>query len=136
MSHPYTDRYPNSGPTSEQRISALEQRIAKLEAQLGAAPRVAATREDAGATTGDANGSAAAPSISAERSPAFWRTESSYHQRHNNSPNAADACNLAAAVTELWEKDRQSGGSWDSQRDLNRLISEFCRGENLPEVGG
>ena len=100
-----------------------------VEAQLGAAPRVAATREDAGATTGDANGSAAAPSVSAETWAGLARAF-----RKNNYINAPRACDLAAAVTRWYERADNRLGELDTVEGLYNIACAFARGEKLPEV--
>ena len=136
MSHPYTDHYPMPGMNVAERFGDHEKRIKALEAQLGAAT-VIGSKAQASEATARRQEAVTAPSVSAERSPAFWRTEAIYHRQHNNSQNASDACLLAAAVTRWYEHFQIADSAVEGRAKLAVLvgmIQQFCRGEKLPEV--
>lgn len=126
-------------------IRSLADRIAKLEAQLGAAtsgvvPVSAAdcsgshtTPKQGSQQAGESgSGPAAAPSVSAER----WIKLGDDAQALGRSL-AARACDLAAAVTEVYEQTQHLSIDYDTERmrQFTRLVLAFVRSEKLPEVG-
>lgn len=130
MSHPYTDHYP-SGLDINQRLSDHEKRIKQLESKLGAVEAGLSTdREAVGERPITASSPPAAPSVSAED----WRSLASINRSSNRSESAR-ACDLAAAVTAIYESTQHLAYDYDSARmkGFTRVCLAFVRGEPLPE---
>lgn len=134
MSHPYTDHYP-SGPDINQRLSDHEKRIKELETKLGAVSdgRASEAREYdreqqrkllADSDSEDRVAHSTAPSVSA----VVWRGRAMAY-RDDGYKSAADACDLAAAVTRACEP-------WLDTKRLSEIALAFVRGEPLPQKGG